>query len=285
MAYHGAMKRPTAKTLWLAVAVIALTVLSTLPILDEQAEEDYESLFQRAVVTFALARTLNGVISAVQGTELAVQPAGVGVTLTPGEVLDPINDLVERFSVIMLAAAISLGVQNVLLDISEWWGMRLIVALAALAWLGWRLWRRDPKAPADRILLRIFLVTLFLRFAVPLTLIANDAVFDVFLEPRYTESTHVVETAGRDLAAIEQGIETDPTVAEEPGFFSRLFGGDGSELGWRERFERMQQRAGEVIEHLIHLSVVFVLQTGVLPVAFLWIFLTVLKRVVRWTGS
>jgi len=47
------------------------------------------------------------------------------------------------------------------------------------------------------------------------------------------------------------------------------------------RLELMQDRAGEVIEHLIQLSVVFILQTGLLPVAFLWFFLQVIKRLFR----
>ena len=95
---------------WIGVAVVALMLaLSTVTSVDRYAESEYEELFERAFITFALARTLNGVISAVQGTELALQPAGVGVTLTPGEVLDPVNDLIERFSWIMMAATLSLG--------------------------------------------------------------------------------------------------------------------------------------------------------------------------------
>jgi hypothetical protein len=157
------------------ILVVALAILSALPVIDRQAGADYDALFQRALVTFALARTLNGVISVVQGTELAIQPAGVGVTLTPGQILDPVNDLVERFSWVMLGATLSLGVQNVLLEISSWWGTRLIVALLAIGWLLLRHFRRQPEARTDQILLRAFLLLLFLRFAVPLSLIANDA--------------------------------------------------------------------------------------------------------------
>jgi hypothetical protein len=43
----------------------------------------------------------------------------------------------------------------------------------------------------------------------------------------------------------------------------------------------LKERAAEVVEHLIQLSVVFVLQTGILPIAFLWIFLQLLKQVFR----
>ena len=116
MDYGQAQKKWLITTLLVLIAGLALT-----PAVNQKATTDYELLFERAFVTFALARTLNGVISAVQGTEVALQPAGVGVTLTPGEILDPVNDLVERFSWIMLGATISLGIQNVLLDVSAWW--------------------------------------------------------------------------------------------------------------------------------------------------------------------
>ena len=93
--------RPISKWL-LSLVLLLAALLSVTPFVDQRAAADYEQLFQRAFITFALARTINGVISAVQGTEVALQPAGVGLTLTPGEILDPVNDLVERFSWIML---------------------------------------------------------------------------------------------------------------------------------------------------------------------------------------
>ena len=120
----NASVQPGAARKWLAGILAAVVVLSSVTSVDRYARADFDVLFQRALVTFALARTLNGLISAVQGTEIALQPAGVGITLTPGEILDPLNDLVERFSWIMLGASISLGVQQVLLDVGQWWGSR-----------------------------------------------------------------------------------------------------------------------------------------------------------------
>ncbi len=112
---------------FLTLGLLLAAVLSVTPFIDQRAAADYEQLFQRAFITFALARTINGVISVVQGTEVALQPAGVGVTLTPGEILDPVNDLIERFSWIMMGATVSLGIQNVLLDVSAWWFIQVLV--------------------------------------------------------------------------------------------------------------------------------------------------------------
>jgi hypothetical protein len=271
----------------LAALLLLVVAVSSITTVDRFAEQKYEALFQRAFVTFALARTLNGLISAVQGTELALQPAGVGVTLTPGEILDPVNDLVERFSWIMLGATISLGIQQVLLDVGQWWGVRLLVALLGVAWLVVRLRRRGSAGGrsdnTEHILLRVLVIVLFLRFAVPVAMIANEALYNLFLESRYTESAQVIESAGEQLErTVERAEQVNPADVEEPGFLESLgrsLSGTREALDFSERLDRISDRAAEVIEHLIQLSVVFVLQTGILPILFLWIFLQLIKRV------
>jgi hypothetical protein len=271
----------------LAGLLLLVVAVSSITTVDRFAEQKYEALFQRALVTFALARTLNGLISVVQGTELALQPAGVGVTLTPGEILDPVNDLVERFSWIMLGATISLGIQQVLLDVGQWWGVRLLVALLGVAWLILRLRRRrgeeGKSESAEHMLLRVLVIVLFLRFAVPVAMIANEALYDLFLESRYVESAEVIESAGEQLErTVERAEQGSQAEGEEPGILESLgrsLSGTREALDFSERLDRISARAAEVIEHMIQLSVVFVLQTGILPILFLWIFLQLIKRV------
>ena len=278
--------RPVNKWL-LSLLLVLVAALSTAPFVDQRAVTDYEKLFQRAFITFALARTINGVISAVQGTEVALQPAGVGVTLTPGEILDPVNDLVERFSWIMLGATISLGVQNVLLDISAWWLVQaLVVALAA--WLVIRLWYPGQSRKTSMLLLRrVFLLLLFIRFAVPVMLIANDLLYQQFLEPRYEQSTQVITEAGRDLEELSKEASARDTHNESDGVLDAIsdaWNNTVDSMDISGRFERLRIRAGELTEHLIQLSVVFILQTALLPVAFLWVFLQVFKRLFKSMG-
>ncbi len=248
--------------------------------MDQRAAADYEQLFQRAFITFALARTINGVISVVQGTEIALQPAGVGVTLTPGEILDPVNDLVERFSWIMLGATISLGIQNVLLDVSAWWAIQALVTALAV-WLLVRLWYPGQSSRVYRVLLqRTFLLLLFIRFAVPVMLIANDLLYQQFLESRYQQSTEVISEAGKELEQLSAQVSAEDVGSTEAGMLDAIMGvwsNTVNSIDLSGRLERMQTRAAEVIEHLVQLSVVFILQTGVLPVAFLWFFLQIFK--------
>ncbi len=270
---------------WLISAVLLLAaVLSMTTIVDERAEAEYEKLFQRALITFALARTINGVISVVQGTEIALQPAGVGLTLTPGEILDPVNDLVERFSWIMMAATVSLGIQNVLLDVSAWWLIQTLVAVFC-AWIVLRLWYPEKGGQRPALLLkRVLLLLLFVRFAAPVMLIANDLLYQQFLESRYEESTQVIAEAGQELEQLSAATQTETAQDGESGLFdviSNAWSSTVNSLDLTGKLERMQTRANEVVEHLLQLSVVFILQTGLLPIVFLWVFVQIFKGLFR----
>ena len=267
-----------------SLLLLLIAALSVTPFVDQRAAADYEQLFQRAFITFALARTINGVISVVQGTELALQPAGVGVTLTPGEILDPVNDLVERFSWIMMGATISLGIQNVLLDVSAAWLIQVLVAALA-AWLLIRLWYPGQGSEVHKaILKRVFLSLLFIRFAVPVMLISNDLLYQQFLEQRYQQSTEVIADAGAEMQQLNEAVSVENIQGQESGMLDsivRAWSNTVDTVDFSGRLERLQARAADVIEHLVQLSVVFIIQTGLLPIAFLWFFLEVIKRLFR----
>jgi len=88
----------TWKKITLGVLVAVLLVGMYSGWLDEPAKEYTEQGLKRVLITYAVARGLNGLISVAQGTEISVEPVGVGMTFTPGQILDPVNDLIEQFS-------------------------------------------------------------------------------------------------------------------------------------------------------------------------------------------
>ncbi len=86
--------------------------------------------------------------------------------------------------------------------------------------------------------------------------------------------------------------EGAPGAGDETGLLDSMLGplreawneaAAGASLG--ERVAAIQARAGTVIEHLIQLSVVFVLQTGIVPLVFLWLFLQLAKWLFRPLGN
>ena len=98
------------------------TVFESLPFesADSAGIEYVDKAFDRALIAFALARATNAIISIIQDSEIDIAPAGIGVTIAIGEALDPINDMIERFSWVMLVSLVSLGIQKLLIEISPW---------------------------------------------------------------------------------------------------------------------------------------------------------------------
>ncbi len=258
------------KPAWLSIAtrgsvlalLVAMLAASWLGPLESAANAQVDAGLKRALLSFASARALNGAISLAQGTEIAVQPAGVGVNLTVGQVLDPLNDLVEHFSDLMLMASVAFGVQKVLLEIGAHWLVSLLFTAAALGWSVCLL-RRQP-APAW--LSRLLLVLILTRFAMPLATIGSDALFQRFLADDYQASQQLVDRTAGSTERFAPAAE-----ASEQGLVDRIkawFGAQGAE--WKLRFERLQQSVEQAIAHIVRLMVIFLLQTLVLPLLLLW---------------
>jgi ABC-type multidrug transport system fused ATPase/permease subunit len=268
------------KTVWSGLAVLAVvTVLSGL--IDDASQRYASEAFTRALVTFAVARTLNGVISVAQGTEVAIEPGGVGVNFSVGQVLDPINDLVERFSAVMLVATSSLGLQNVLLRMTMWWGTSLALVLVAAFALLVLWWRKLDDSRLRPVVMRLLLLTVFLRFAVPILVIGSNLVFDTFLAAEQAAATEALEATRTDIEQINENATTSASNTENQSVIERLGSMLDSSLesmNISDRLARLRDRVSNASEHIINLIVIFVLQTIILPLVFLWMFIELLKR-------
>lgn len=249
--------------------------------MDNRAQEVSGAVFRQALLTFAAARGLDAAVSLAQGTEIVLQPAGVGVTLSAGEVLDPIDDLVEQFSSVMLVSTTSLGIQNLLLGMSRWWVlsalvMLLVAARVVVAWFPERVGER-----ARRFLGGALTLLLIVRFAMPIYALGTAFFFAHFLQPSQVEAVEALEEASADVREIEQLGEA---AEREAGWMSRVsewFSGAVENLDVQQRIAAFQARVARTVENVLHLLVVFVLQTVLLPLAFLW----ALPRAFRFTVS
>lgn len=265
----------------MALAIVALLALSFLKPIDHSSQSQLDSALTRAMIGFGLARTLNGVISVAQGTEFAVQPAGVGVNFSPGEILDPINDLVERFSWVMLLATSSLGVQKILLEVSSWMGVSLLLGGAALFFLLTRM-RNSALASLADIAGKILLLMLLVRFLIPLGSLANDWVYKQFLEPRFEESSQQLEIASdriREISTRQAQTETpsESLTDRAKNFYNSMT----AKFDFDGMLEDYRKSAENVSEHAVNLIVVFVLQTVLFPLLFLYLIYRLFKSVIR----
>lgn len=268
----------------LSCLILLLGVLAWRGDVDDLGRDYTEAGLARALLTFGVARGLNGVISVAQGTEVAIEPVGIGVVLAPGQILDPINDLVERFSWIMLASATSLGMQKMLLEIMAWPGLTLLLgALLAAALI--LLWRPRPLAGgAARVVYRLALVLLILRFAIPSIAIGNELLYAVFLEPQYSASRAQLERTADAIGDISREAQP-PADADKSGSWldsaKRAYASAADAMNVERRIDAFRQAAAEVSEHVIDLIVVFVLQTILFPLLFLWLMIHAIKAAIR----
>lgn len=284
------MKTPAGMKLRVVVlAGLALVALAAwFAPLDSRAEASLAAGTARAFVTFATARGLNAAISVAQGTELS---GGVGLTATfsVGEVLDPLNDLVEQFADLMLLATVSFGVQQVLLTMGQHGFLKLLLTLLLAAWA----LSYASGGGAPRWLGNLVVLALLARFAVPLSVLGSDLVFTHFLEERYAAGEAAITEVSSDLEAMNQAIAPPGRTSEEStsgGWLEDLQDYVGeridSTLRWldlRGRLQELKDTVGNTAEHVVDLVVVFLLQTLIVPLLILWVLFVIARALV--TGA
>ena len=267
------------RLLWTAVMLLAVAGALTGHI-DRASEEQAENALTNALVTFVVARTLNGVISVAQGTEIALEPGGVGVVLSAGEILDPVNDLIERFSAVMLIAASSLGLQALLLNITSWWGVTAFLLAAAAGFLVVIWAPRSAAASYAEPVLRVLLILLFVRFAVPVLIVGTTVISDAFLVPEQEAATAILRDTTADIERISD--EAQAASTEEQSLMDRLgeiIDESLESIRVGDRMQELRESASNAAEHIVSLIAIFVLQTILLPLLFLWLFMAGLKGI------
>ncbi|MEM1437010.1 MAG: hypothetical protein AAGG11_23380 [Pseudomonadota bacterium] len=255
--------------------------------LDRYAETRAEDLLTRALTTYTLARTLNGAISVAQGTEIAVQPVGVGVTITAGEILDPLNDLIERFSWLVLIATASLGTQLMLTQIFA--SPLLNGALSAIVLIG-LLAHCWPKCPGRELLRRLALMALLGRFLIALVTVTAALANAAFLADRESAALAELESVSATVAERnEEVIEEAASDAErEDGILDRIggyFGRQADALNVQQRLDALRTNAERAVVEVINLIVIFVLQTILFPLAALWLGVRGFRALLPWLLS
>lgn len=276
----------------LLLCLSALLVASWLAPLDAPAMTQVDAGLKRALLSFASARAVSGVISVVQGTQIDVMPAGIGATFAPGQVLGPINEMVKHFSDLMLVASVSFGVQKVLINMSSYWAISLVLTIAAFVWASFYLRQHQPPA----LLTKFLVVLLMLRFAVPMAALGSDFLADKFMASDYEASQNAIDTAMGKASKVTLPspvpLATAPQAAPaapEPAPLlpaAQVKGGSWwpSKLkmpdfhlpklptipDYAGRFAEMRVAAEQATEHMVKIMAIFLLQTLVMPILLLW---------------
>jgi hypothetical protein len=232
----------------------------------------------RALASFATARSLNAAISVAQESSVSASLLGVGGTLAIGQILDPINDLIESFSSLMLIACVAFGTQAILLKIGADWILMTLLSTVITIWAGLNL--LDQKSP--NWLSRIALILVMVRFAIPMTIIGSDFVFENFLAGDYVDSQESVSKATKTLEEINSE-KPKPTVKEQPadeaGIIEKYTGIKTENIkipdfniveSTKIKYDSAISELNGAVRKTINLIVIFLLQTLFVPIFILW---------------
>ena len=242
------------KIVKLVVLALLLALVWIRP-LDSVAEKYTESGLKRAFITFATARALNAAISVLQSASVNFQ-VGAGASLQLGAVLDPLDDLVEQFSALMLAATLSFATQRLLIEVSGALPVSILLTALFLAWAGLDL--RDRSLP--RWLPKLALGLLCLRLAVPVAALGSELTYRLLLANKYETSQAQIKSA--ELP--EVAVKADETLIEKINRWRT----QSTDIG--KKIEVLQSKVDGWAEHLVRLAAVFIVQIVVLPSLFLW---------------
>ena len=242
---------------WLFAGIGLLALAWTGP-LDRLSQDYVSASLVDAGLVYATARGINALVSALQGTELDMWL----VTFSIGELLDPVNDVIERFSAVMTLAVTSLVVQQLLLVIVSHVSfsavLSLLGVLLVICWMvGW------TRAPA--LLARAFVIVAFLRFSLSLALAANLWVDRVFLPDSSGPEHAVMQEFYTDLEGVSN------TVRGEGGKRSEVAG----------QFERLQARIDRFVDGTLALLGAMLLKSLIIPLLFLYGLIALSRALLR----
>jgi predicted Zn finger-like uncharacterized protein len=247
---------------------------------DSNAEEMIDDNIKRATVAFTIARAMNAVISIIQESELQIEPAGLGVTIAVGEIFDPVNDLIERFSWVMLLSLISLGIMKTLIHISSWLSIDVFLSFGLFFILLAMFFNEKKRKILLSVGKKALIGALIVRFAVPVAMHLNQKVYSSVLSAEYESATRTLEHSNQKLSEINQNMDESINGQENSGWFDKFKNVKESMakiIDLKSKITAVKKVASDLAETLIKLCVVFLLNTVLLPIGFLWLFTKVIR--------
>ena len=264
-----------AKPVLIAVAAIALLFLSDLriPYLDAKTSDYFSDSITKAGVAYGVCRAVNATVSVIKESQVQIEPAGLGVSLAAGQVLDPLDDMTERASDILITAIVSLGIQKIAYDICVAFAPPVIGICMLLALLV-SLAKHEKAARFASILARLIVVIAVARLCLPASSIANDYLSQHFFSPQIADAREQLSLSSPEIDKLKeiQMPKADGVVDTVKSGFDFVTS-KTSELAAALR--SIARNMGSMISNLLKLSslyvAIFVVQVILLPLAAFWL--------------
>lgn len=221
--------------------------------LQQSSQEYWQGVQKQAAAAFLVARGLNAAISVLQS--VTISPI-IG-EVSPGEALDPINDLVERFSWVMLSVTIAIGIQQLLLEVSTQANLWLVTVPGLALLLSSLLPALETRrALLQNLAYRFLLILLLIRFAMPVIGTIGASVSEHFVQQRQMQALENIEATNRQFSE----VSASDVLASPSSYFDSLRG-----------------QTAYAVNNILDLITLFIFETIVFPFIILWGLLKLLR--------
>ena len=185
--------------LMIASITILLVLISWLGVLDYLSYAYLAESLLSALSSYGLSRALNGIISVLQSSTLSIGIASVSV----GELLDPINDIIERFSELLTLSIASIITQKVFLSIVSSTFFKVLLTFSGLSLITSL---TMSELPYIQVLIRSFIFLVFLRLALSFMILLNSVVDNSFLASQIHDNYENINIETNKLDSLKDAI-------------------------------------------------------------------------------
>ena len=216
-----------------------------------------DTVFNNALASYGVTRGFNALVSIMQESSVSAGFVIEG-NLAIGQVLDPLNDLLERFASLLLISLASLGIQKLLLTLT--FPLSFIIAIISFIFgLAGKFLLSQWYIILSRLVQRGFFVAIFLVLFIPtMGFIGN---LPLGVNNRYTNAQAIYKTTKQTLERKFQDVDS------KKGGFEGLF----ERFDIKSLLKDFDNKAELIITNIINLIVIFIFQTLLLPIFTLFV--------------
>ena len=229
-----------------------------------------------------MCRIINGTVSVIQQSSVQLEPAGVGMSLAVGQIVDPINDMVERLSDVLVLSITSLGVQEIMYEISTVLAPPIVAVFIFL--LSLLLWCPSEKiSSVQKVFASLVVIICIARCCLSVSALANEFLQENFFEDRIIEANAKLSDSTVQLSTIK-----DIQIPEYSGMLKTIESSakylKSKTVDFKNAVGIILENKVLIVENLLKLTFlylgIFVIQVLILPLLVFWLMMKTVNAIV-----
>ncbi len=248
------------------LGLLVALILCWLPNIDLAAENYLAGLMSDNLLVYGTARIINALISVIQSVEISLS-LGAGIAVNLGEALDPLNDLIERFSGFVLYGLAALGIQQIALTASTSLVTKLAASLVFVS--GFLLWFKNGTIA--NWLKRLIVIFILARFAFVVEVGLGWSLDKLYFNDQQQIAVTTLNSTEQQLQEIRDRYVN---AADDNSIFTNVWESARGIIGADDQQGIADVAAGAIVQ----LIVILFLRSILLPLGFFWLLLHLLRK-------